>query len=97
MESLALLATNLQTAPAVRMALFNRKCANDDVLEALRMPVLVTHGTDDIIIDVATAHHIVSKVPGAELSLYEKCGHTPFLDHTERFNRELSALAQTVR
>jgi pimeloyl-ACP methyl ester carboxylesterase len=96
MEALALLATNLQVNPSTRRALFDRTSANDDVLAAIRVPVLVTHGDDDIIVDPATAEHIAATVPRANLSRYAACGHASMLDHTERFNRELAALTRAA-
>jgi non-heme chloroperoxidase len=91
-----LLETNLQCPSSVRLALFSRAQENDDVLAAIRVPTLVSHGAADEVVDLETAQHIARQVEGARLSVYEGCGHAPFWEETERFNRELAELASAL-
>jgi non-heme chloroperoxidase len=81
--------------PAVaRESMGRRKLDNDDVLGALRIPVLCVHGMEDAIVTVASSEHNARVIPGARLSLYEDVGHTPFVEDVERFNAELRELAR---
>ena len=67
-----------------------------DILEQLRVPVLVTHGTMDRIILPAAGRYTAAHVPGARLSLYDAVGHSPFFEDATRFNRELAELVRTA-
>jgi non-heme chloroperoxidase len=85
------------TVPAgIRAALAAREIDDDDVLEALNVPLLVSHGRDDTIVLPAMAEHILSACPTARISWYDHTAHVPHLEHPERFNNELAALTREV-
>lgn len=88
-----LLAIGEQCPAIAREATMRRRLDNDDVLSALQIPVLCIHGTDDAIVTVASSEHNVAVIPSARLSLYERIGHTPFVEDAQRFDRELRELA----
>lgn len=46
-----------------------------DRLPQLRVPTLVLHGSEDQLIDVANAHVLAERIPGAELAIIEGAGH----------------------
>jgi len=75
----------------------NCELDNDDVLDKLDLPVLVTHGDKDAIVLPAASEHNARVIPGARLSIYPGVGHTPFAENPERFERELRELAARVR
>ena len=52
-----------------------------DRLGGIRMPTLVLHGTDDLMVPVENAGILAERIPGAELTLLEGAGH---LYHSER-------------
>ena len=60
-------------------------CAGGCTLEAATALHAACGGTGD------TLELTASLVPGAQLSMYEGVGHTPFAEDAARFNRELSA------
>ncbi len=60
-------------------------------LRAVRVPTLVTHGRRDQVVLPAVAELAVATVPGATISWYDECGHSPFWEDTPRFDRELAA------
>lgn len=62
-------------------------------LQAVRVPVLITHGRQDAIVLPAVAELAAGLIPGARLSWYDDCGHSPFWEDAPRFNRELAAFA----
>ena len=83
--------------PEVRGALIARQIDSDDVLARLTVPVLVTHGREDAIILPSMADHTLEHCKTAVPSWYEGVGHMPFLEDTERFNRELAAFVDQAR
>jgi pimeloyl-ACP methyl ester carboxylesterase len=96
LAELTMLGISLSTPPRVRRELFARKLRNDDVLEGVKLPVLVTHGELDAIVDVETGEHIAGRIGGARLSLYPGTGHLPFWEESERFERELAEFASLL-
>lgn len=60
-------------------------------LRAVRVPTLITHGRRDQVVLPAVAELAAATIPGAALSWYDDCGHSPFWEDTPRFNRELAA------
>jgi non-heme chloroperoxidase len=86
------------TVPAqIRANLAAREIDGDDVLRALKVPLLVTHGRADTVVLPAMAEHVLATCPVAEASWYEGVGHAPHLEEPERFNRELAGLTRRVR
>ncbi len=88
---------NVVVPANVRAALGARAIDDDDVLRALEVPMLVTHGRMDTVVLPAMAEHVLATCPTAEASWYEGVGHAPHLEEPERFNRELAGLTRRVR
>jgi pimeloyl-ACP methyl ester carboxylesterase len=65
-------------------------------LSRVSVPTLVAHGRQDALILPTAAEMTAAAVRGARISWYEDCGHSPFLEHAERFNRELDEFATRV-
>lgn len=59
---------------------------------AIRCPVIVLHGVDDVIADVVHARHNAGIIPGAELRLVDGVGHFSIQDHIVRTLIDLQAL-----
>ena len=66
----------------------------DAALRALRIPVVVTHGAHDRLFPVGMSRYTAAAVPGSQLSIYANSGHSPFMEDSRRFNRELKALLE---
>jgi non-heme chloroperoxidase len=97
-EELATLFASSMTVPAqIRANLGARQIDGDDVLRALRVPLLVTQGRADTVVLPAMAEHVLATCPAAEASWYDGVGHTAFLEEPERFNRELADLTRRAR
>lgn len=88
---------NMVVPAEVRGALISRQIDADDVLSALSVPVLVTHGRSDAIVLPSMAEHVLDICRTAEASWYDGVGHLPFLEDPTRFNRELAAFADATR
>ncbi|MFC0389723.1 alpha/beta fold hydrolase, partial [Muricoccus vinaceus] len=74
----AMLAFNMLAPLYVRAGLAGRPANYAEVLKALRLPVLVSHGEQDRILATPMARFTAATVPGARLSLYPNSGHAPF-------------------
>jgi len=57
------------------------------------VPTLVTHGRRDRLILPAAAEMTAAAIKGATISFHDDCGHSPFYEDAERYNRELAAFA----
>ena len=90
------LAWNVVVPPRVRANLAARVIDSDDVLRALTVPLLVTHGRAEKVVLPAMAEHVLAVCPTAEASWYDDVGHAPHLEDPARFNRELAALTRRV-
>lgn len=85
-----MLAFNMVVPPKVRQNMLGRPTPYEEMLKRIKVPVLVTHGTEDKALLVAVAYYTASAVPNAKTSLYEGVGHIPFWEDALRFNRELA-------
>jgi non-heme chloroperoxidase len=92
-----LLASSMTVPAQIRANLAARTIDCDDVLRALEVPLLVSHGRRDSVVLPAMAEHVLATCPTAEPSWYDGAAHVPHLEEPERFNRELAALSRRVR
>jgi pimeloyl-ACP methyl ester carboxylesterase len=65
-----------------------------DRLPALRVPTLVLHGTEDLVVAPENAEILARRIPGAELVWLEGTGH---LYHSERADEADAAVLDFVR
>ena len=63
----AMLAFNMMVPPKVRANMGGRTLNIDDILVALKLPVLVTQGAQDRLVLPAAAKYSAEKIPGAKL------------------------------
>ena len=92
-----LLCSSMAVPARIRANLGAREIDCDDVLRALEVPLLITHGRADTVVLPAMAEHALVTCPTAEPAWYEGVGHTPFLEQPERFNRELAEFTRRAR
>ena len=91
-----MLAYNMIVPAKVRSHLLARPTPYEDGLKKIKVPVLVTHGLEDQVALIPTAHYTVSVIPNARFSFYEHVGHMPFWEDARRFNRELAEFVTTA-
>jgi 3-oxoadipate enol-lactonase len=60
-----------------------------DVIGRLNLPVLIIGGCNDHLIPPEALQHAAEKFPNGRLILWPGMGHTPQLEHPERFNKIL--------
>jgi non-heme chloroperoxidase len=92
----AMLAFNMMVPPKVRANMGGRTLSMDEILKALNVPVLVTHGAADKLVLLAAGKYTAGIIPGAKLSVYDGIGHAPFWEDTARFNAELAAFVRAA-
>lgn len=66
------------------------------VLGAVKVPTLVIHGDADAVILPGAARMTAEAIPGAVLSMFPGCGHSPFFEDGARFNAELSTFVNAA-
>ncbi|MFE2050474.1 alpha/beta fold hydrolase [Streptomyces sp. NPDC059459] len=67
-----------------------------DVLAAVKAPVLVVVGADDVYTPVAEAEAIQGLVPHSTLVVVDRAGHLPGAERPEQFNRALLEFLATL-
>lgn len=65
-----------------------------DRLQQLDMPVLVLVGRNDIRADWRVHESGARRIPRSELLIVEDCGHLPYLEHADLFNRTAARFLQ---
>jgi pimeloyl-ACP methyl ester carboxylesterase len=60
-----------------------------DDLPRLQRPALIVWGRQDRTLPVAHAYRAAHRVPGAELRIYDNCGHLAMYEKADAFNRDL--------
>ena len=88
---------SVSVPPEVLRALLMREIDSDPVLARTTVPVLVSHGREDLIVLPSMAQHILEACPAAQASWYDGVGHVPFAEDPARFNRELAELTRSSR
>jgi pimeloyl-ACP methyl ester carboxylesterase len=60
-----------------------------DSLAQITQPTLIIWGDCDRIIPVKHAHIAAEKLPNNQLQIFPNCGHNPYLEYPDRFNRSV--------
>lgn len=82
---------------AARRSLLGPVIDMEASLAALNAPALVVHGAEDAVILPDMARYTAKRIRRAHFGLYEGCGHAPFYESAERFNRSLIELLKEIR
>ena len=88
------IAYNMLVRANVRKAHLSRTADDGAILSQIKVPVLITQGSEDLLVLEGLARLTASQIPQATLSLYKGIGHSPFIEDPVRFNRELAAFIQ---
>lgn len=64
-----------------------------DRLSSIRVPTLIVWGRDDLIVPASDAAGYADRIDGAELVIFDDCGHAPMAERPVRFNRLLGRFA----
>ena len=66
------------------------------VAENMRIPASIAGGMADKMLPTESVKYVHQNIPGSRFSLYEDSNHCPFLEESERFNREVDAFVQAL-
>lgn len=69
-----------------RMEIRQRNLLKAEDLARISAPTLVIWGMENPFGEVPEATKMCAAIPGAELELFERCGHWPQHEHAERYN-----------
>ncbi|HVE76032.1 MAG TPA: alpha/beta hydrolase [Actinomycetota bacterium] len=67
----------------------------EEILEHIDVPVLILHGTADVMSPFSLAEEMKRRIPGAELVALENGGHTLPIEDPETINGEIRRFLQT--
>ena len=87
---------NSVTLPASRQGMLMRELDNGAVLDAIKVPSLIIQGKDDRIVLSASSDSIARHIPHVSRVDYDHCGHLPFVEAAEHFNRDVVTFIQHV-
>lgn len=57
-----------------------------DVLAQLEIPVLLIHGTNDVVIPVQRTWDLLNVIPTADAHIFNQCGHWSQVERSDEFN-----------
>jgi non-heme chloroperoxidase len=80
-----------------RRAMVQRRLDNQDLLERLTLPVLLSLGQEDNPMQLEDGVEMAAASSNIGLSVYEGAGHSVFFEQPQRFNTELRQFAQAAR
>lgn len=58
-----------------------------DRLSEIQSPTLIIWGKQDRILPLSHADVAMQAIPQAKLEIFDECGHLPYLEHADQFNR----------
>jgi non-heme chloroperoxidase len=90
-----MLGYSVSVPPYVRQGLFSRALDNDDLLQTLRKPVLITHGTADGVVKPAVIDQQMACIVSASVRMMAT-GHACFWDDAAAYNRCLREFAEVL-
>jgi pimeloyl-ACP methyl ester carboxylesterase len=88
-----MLPTYVRKAMIARSTKLEAPLDNSDLLDVLRLPVLLSIGSEDNAIVVEDAAELAEQYPNLRFSQYTGAGHSIFLEQPDRFNAELRRFA----
>ncbi len=80
---------NLMVPPYVQPLLRKHPSDNKDLIDRLKMPVLIVHGAKDSGVQQYDVDSLLKQLPNTTASRYDNAGHSPFVEDAARFNTEL--------
>ncbi len=95
-ERYLMLGSAASVPPYVRQGMFSRAFDNDDLLQNLGKPVLVTHGTDDRVVKADVIEKQLFAVANLQVQMIENAGHACFWDNAGQYNRVLGDFVDSL-
>lgn len=86
----------LAVPPYARKAMVGRNLDNSDLVNRLALPVLFLMGDAERTVTADGARSLAARLSKAHVLVYEGTGHMAFLEHPERFNKDLREFMQSI-
>jgi DNA-binding SARP family transcriptional activator/pimeloyl-ACP methyl ester carboxylesterase len=85
-------------SPGMAIALLRANASMDvrDVLPSIRVPTIVLHRTDDILVEVGQGRYLAEHIPGARIVEFAGRDHWPWIGDSEPILTEITAFLGTV-
>lgn len=74
------------TIRSLTESILRREDFLDNSLSAIKQPVLVIWGREDGLLPLADGQRFQKEIPGAELVIFDQCGHVPQVEKSGEFN-----------
>jgi non-heme chloroperoxidase len=87
---------NAVTLPASRQGMFSRQLDNKELMKTITVPTLIVQGSNDRVVLPTYADHIARHISHAKRLDYANCGHAPFAEMPERFNRDVTEFMNSI-
>ncbi|MGR3802687.1 alpha/beta fold hydrolase [Marinibacterium profundimaris] len=88
---------NMLVAPDVRRAARLRDADYHDAFAATRVPALVLWGARERLAPDPAGREVAETLQNARTLVYPDCGHSPFYEAPDRFNRDLAAFVRACQ
>jgi pimeloyl-ACP methyl ester carboxylesterase len=77
--------------------MFQRQINNRELMKALTVLTLIVQGSDDRVVLPTYADHIARHIGHASRVDFPNCGHVPFAEMPERFNKDVVEFMNTIQ
>ena len=93
-----ILSYNMIVSPKIRHWVLSRVSDNSDIIKKLNLDTLQIHGNEDKIVLPFAGEFTINQIKhnNKKLKLYNGVGHSPFIEASELFNKDLSDFAREV-
>ena len=93
-----ILSYNMIVSPKIRHWVLSRVSDNSDIIKKLNLDTLQIHGNEDKIVLPFAGEFTINQIKhnNKKLKLYNGVGHSPFIEASELFNKDLSDFASEV-
>ncbi|HZH54855.1 MAG TPA: alpha/beta fold hydrolase [Sphingobacteriaceae bacterium] len=81
---------NVRSICATLLALASRTDTTEH-LKNIQIPTLLIWGAEDQVTPKSQADILMEHIPGAQMVTFEKCGHLPSLEDSDRFNQVIAS------
>jgi non-heme chloroperoxidase len=88
---------NAVTLPASRQGMFSRELDNKELMKTITLPSLIVQGKNDRVVLPVYADFIARHIPHASRADYDHCGHVPFVEMADRFNKDVMEFMNTLQ
>jgi pimeloyl-ACP methyl ester carboxylesterase len=71
--------------------------ASPEVLRGIKVPTLILHGENDVLVEPASAGKFAAAIPGATVLIYPKVGHLPQIEIPQRSSADVAEFLKSSR